>query len=114
MSWQSIPAAQAANMLSNPDRFAEIALFDSRDMQSFQKGHIPGADQLSEYKLDQVLRSLPRNIPVMIYCYHGNASKTFAQMFEDFRYREVYSVEGGYEALAPLMQPLPERMAHAA
>lgn len=114
MTWQTIAAAQAAEMLSNPERFAEIALFDTRDMHSYQCGHLPGADQLSEYKLEQVLRSLPRNIPVMIYCYHGNASKVFAQMFDDFRYKEVYSVDGGYEALAPLVQALPEKLAHAA
>lgn len=114
MSWQTIAAAQAAEMLSNPERFAEIALFDTRDLHTYQRGHIPGADQLSEFKLEQILRSLPRNIPVMIYCYHGHASKVFAQMFDDFRYKEVYSVEGGYEALAPLVKALPETLAHAA
>jgi len=114
MSWQTIAAAQAAEMLSNPERFAEIALFDTRDLNTYQRGHLPGADQLSEFKLEQILRSLPRNIPVMIYCYHGHASKVFAQMFDDFRYKEVYSVEGGYEALAPLVKALPETLAHAA
>jgi hypothetical protein len=37
----------------------------------------------------------------MIYCYHGNASQVYASMFSDFNFREVYSVDGGYEVLAP-------------
>lgn len=45
-------------------------------------------------------RPLPKDAPVVIYCYHGNASKTYAQMFTGFRYSQVFSVDGGYEPLA--------------
>ena len=37
---------------------------------------------------------------MLIYCYKGNASKTYAQMFCDFRFRNVFSVDGGYQPLA--------------
>ena len=43
----------------------------------------------------------------MIYCYHGNASQVYASMFADFQYNEVYSVDGGYEALVPVFSELP-------
>jgi len=85
-----------------------LALFDSRDAASYAKSHIKGTDHLTEQGFGAVVASLPKNIPVMIYCYHGNASQVYASMFSDFKFSEVYSVDGGYEALAPA---LPERPA---
>jgi rhodanese-related sulfurtransferase len=84
-----------------------LALFDVRDAQSFARGHIKGADPLSERDFGGTVQSLPKHTPVMIYCYHGNASQVYAGMFADFRYREVYSVDGGYEALAPQLTETP-------
>jgi len=51
------------------------------------------------------MKRLPKDAPVVIYCYHGNASKVFAQMFVDFRYSKVFSVDGGYEPLAAALAP---------
>ena len=75
-------------------------VFDVRDMASYQKAHVEGAAHLSEDRLVAWMKRLPKDAPVVIYCYHGNASKVFAQMFIDFRYSKVFSVDGGYEALA--------------
>lgn len=85
-----------------------LALFDTRDERSYLQGHIKGADRLTEHDFGDVVATLPKNIPIMIYCYHGNASQTYASMFADFRFSQVYSVDGGYEALAPV---LPDRAA---
>jgi len=35
---------------------------------------------------------------VLLYCYHGNASQTYGQMFADFGFAEVYSLDGGFAA----------------
>ncbi len=40
----------------------------------------------------------PKDRPVLIYCYHGNASQVRAQTFADFRFKKVYSLDGGYES----------------
>ena len=77
-----------------------VTVFDVRDVASYQRGHLDGAAHLSEDRVMPWMRRLDRDAPVLIYCYHGNASKTYAQMFVDFRYRRVFSVDGGYEALA--------------
>jgi len=74
-------------------------VFDVRDMANYQKAHLDGAAHLSEDRLLAWMKRLPKEAPVVIYCYHGNASKVFAQMFIDFRYSQVFSVDGGYEAL---------------
>ena len=75
-------------------------IFDVRDMASYQEAHVDGAAHLSEDRLLAWMKRLPKDAPVLIYCYHGNASKVFAQMFVDFRYSNVFSVDGGYEPLA--------------
>lgn len=79
---------------------AAVTVFDVRDPASYQRSHLDGAAHLSEDRLLPWMRRLAKEAPVLIYCYHGNASKTYAQMFVDFRYRRVFSVDGGYEALA--------------
>ncbi len=75
-------------------------VFDVRDMASYQKAHVDGAAYLSEDRLLAWMKRLPKEAPLVIYCYHGNASKTFAQMFVDFRYSSMFSVDSGYEPLA--------------
>lgn len=75
-------------------------VFDVRDMASYQAGHVDGAAHLSEDRFMGWMRRLPKDAPVVIYCYKGNASKIYAQMFVDFRYSNVFSVDGGYEPLA--------------
>lgn len=96
-TFRCVSAREAiALMRAEPPPF----VFDVRDMASYQKGHVDGAAHLSEDRLPAWMKRLPKNAPVIIYCYHGNASKVFAQMFIDFRYSNVVSVDGGYEALA--------------
>ncbi|MEN3111932.1 ankyrin repeat domain-containing protein [Uliginosibacterium paludis] len=108
-SFIRIPAPRAAAMLREHRRgeSAELALFDSRDRTSFDRGHIEGARFLSDANFGEIISTLPRSTPVLIYCFRGNASQTWAGMFADFRFGEVYSVDGGYDALAAALT-LPE------
>lgn len=101
------PNAAAEQIRRSRAGLGPLALFDSRDTASYNKSHIKGADHLNEAGFGQAIFSLPKNVPVMIYCYHGNASQVYAEMFADFRFQEVYSVDGGYEALAPVLPDPP-------
>jgi thiosulfate sulfurtransferase len=104
ISFRCLPATEAANLIRNEPT---ATVFDVRDMASYQKAHVDGAAHLSEDRLLAWMRRLPKDVPVVVYCYQGNASKTFAQMFIDFRYSSVFSVDGGYEALvAALATPV--------
>ena len=96
-TFHCLSASAAAELIRNEPT---AAVFDVRDMASYQKAHVEGAAHLSEDRLLAWMKRLPKETPVVIYCYHGNASKTFAQMFIDFRYTRVFSVDGGYEPLA--------------
>jgi rhodanese-related sulfurtransferase len=83
----------ACTLLSHPD----ILILDVRDPASFQRAHIAAAVNVSPENVFPVLQSAPKNRPVLIYCYHGNSSQTYAQLFADYGFTEVYSLDGGYE-----------------
>ncbi|HEY3327551.1 MAG TPA: ankyrin repeat domain-containing protein [Novimethylophilus sp.] len=107
-AFQRISPAQAADLIRRSRAGIQpLALFDTRDERSYRHGHLTGADRLTEQGFGDMVAILPKNIPVMIYCYHGNASQVYAGMFADFRFSEVYSVDGGYEALAPALPDPP-------
>lgn len=92
--YQCIDIASAEVLLARSD----LLLLDARDAGSFEQSHIDGAQHLSSANLSAVLSDTARARPVLIYCYHGNASREYAQIFSDFAFSEVYSLDGGYEA----------------
>jgi len=71
---------------------------DVRDPNSFRQAHISGAQPVSMANISTVLSGTPKDRPILIYCYHGHASREYAQVFSDFGFKEVYSLDGGYEA----------------
>ncbi len=75
-----------------------VTLLDARDAASFERSHLPDAQRLDGRNHEQLLVSAPRHVPVVIYCYHGNASQTYARMFADFGFHEVHDLIGGFEA----------------
>ena len=76
-----------------------LAVFDVRDQKSFVASRVDGAQALTEAGFAAVIAQLPKTTPIVVYCYQGHASQTFARMFSDFGFAEVYSVDGGFEAL---------------
>lgn len=60
--------------------------------------HINGARHLSVRNLSEVTSRTAKDTPILICCYHGHASREYAQIFSDFGFTEVYSLDGGYEA----------------
>jgi rhodanese-related sulfurtransferase len=89
-------------------------LLDARDAASFERDGWPGALRLSGENQDQLLLRTPRTRPVLIYCYHGNASQTWAQMFADFGFTEVSDLIGGQVAwVAAQSAPAPAAPAPA-
>ncbi|CAM3354137.1 ankyrin repeat domain-containing protein [Polaromonas hydrogenivorans] len=73
-------------------------LLDARDADSHARNGWPGAVFLGRHNQDQLLLRTERRQPVLIYCYHGNASQTWAQMFADFGFTDVCDLVGGHAA----------------
>jgi rhodanese-related sulfurtransferase len=76
----------------------DLAVLDVRDAGSFDQSHIDGAQHVTSANLSAVLGATAKTRTILIYCYHGNASREYAQIFSDFGFPEVYSLDGGYEA----------------
>ncbi len=79
-------------------RREEALVLDVRDAGSFGRAHIDGAQHVSQANVSGVLNGSSKSRPVVIYCYHGNSSRQYAQIFSDFGFAEVYSLDGGFEA----------------
>jgi thiosulfate/3-mercaptopyruvate sulfurtransferase len=75
-----------------------VLVLDVRDPKSYARAHINGAQHLSVSNLSEVTSQTAKNIPILIYCYHGHASREYAQIFSDFGFSEVFSLDGGHEA----------------
>lgn len=73
-------------------------LLDVRDANSYAAGHVAGARNMAFANLGDIIGTTPKSQPVLIYCYHGNASQEFAQALSDFGFSDVTSLDGGYEA----------------
>jgi thiosulfate/3-mercaptopyruvate sulfurtransferase len=76
----------------------QLLILDCRDHNAFEQAHIPGARNISISNLAAIIDATPKDQPILIYCYHGFASQEYAQIFTDFRFQEVYSLDGGFEA----------------
>lgn len=92
--FQRIDVDHAAELLQRDD----VLRFDVRDPASFDTAHLPGARHLTQRNLSEIIAGTTKRTPILIYCYHGNASQEYAQTFSDFGFAEVYSLDGGYEA----------------
>ncbi len=95
MNAKRITVEQAQALLAGEDN---VMLLDMRDVQAYCQGHDPRALHLSDPTLRGLLKNLPRDMQLIISCYHGNASQKMVSLFADFGFTACYSLDGGYEA----------------
>jgi rhodanese-related sulfurtransferase len=79
-------------------QYPTALVLDARDAGSYARDGWPGSVRLSRDNQDQLLLGTDRRRPVLIYCYHGHASQTWAQMFADFGFTNVCDLVGGHTA----------------
>lgn len=78
--------------------YENVLLLDCRDANSYCKHHHASAVHLSDVNLRDLIKKTPKNVHIIIYCYHGNSSQDFAKLFADFGFEHCYSVDGGFDA----------------
>ncbi len=93
MPYQCISISEATEILQSET----ATLLDIRDANSFQAGHITDANHVSNENVEEIVNSLDKEKPVIVYCYHGNSSKGAADYFDNLGFKKAYSVDGGYE-----------------
>jgi len=72
-------------------------IIDIRDLKSFNEGHIDGAIHLMSENINNFIISTNKKMNIIIYCYHGNSSKNVAKYLFDEGFRNIFSLDGGYE-----------------
>ena len=92
--FQRISVQQAKQLMS--EKLSVIV--DVRDVNSYRAGSLPDAQHVNLSSFPRFRKTTDRALPILIYCYHGNASQDMAQLFVDFGFAEVYSMDGGFDA----------------
>lgn len=92
--FQEISVAAARRLI----RDRSPVILDVRDAAAFRDARIPNALHVSLSTLKAQAGQLARENPLLVYCYRGHLSRDFAELFSDFGFREVYSLEGGFHA----------------
>ena len=72
-------------------------ILDVRDATAFRDARIPNAIHVSLSTLKSQIRQMGRDHPLLVYCYRGHLSRDFAELFSEFGFREVYSLDGGFQ-----------------
>lgn len=73
-------------------------VIDMRDTNSYMQARIRGAVPADDSTIRRIMRNRER--PVLVYCYHGISSRDFAGMLTGMGVQEVYSLAGGWQAVA--------------
>jgi rhodanese-related sulfurtransferase len=77
----------------------DALVLDAREARHHATSHLAGCTLLGRHNQDALLMARPKSRPVLIYCYHGNASQTWANMFGDFGFSDVADLIGGWAAI---------------
>jgi rhodanese-related sulfurtransferase len=75
-------------------------LIDVRTPREFSNGFIQGAKNI-DYNGDSFekqIKKLDKNKPVLVYCAAGGRSENAAELLNEWGFKEVYDLEGGYNA----------------
>lgn len=75
----------------------EVLLADIRDPQSYAAGHMPNAKNINNQNAAEFIQESDKDKPLVVVCYHGNSSQPAAQYFAANGFKEVYSMDGGFE-----------------
>jgi thiosulfate/3-mercaptopyruvate sulfurtransferase len=93
-SYNRIGHPQADALLQRSD----VQVLDVRDAESYLKGYIEGAQNISTRNLGDFINGTNKDAPVLVYCYHGNSSQEYAKILVQSGFSDVSSLDGGYEA----------------
>ena len=74
---------------------ADVFLLDTRTPDEFEKGHVPGAVNISIENLRERLSELPRNREIWTYCLVGKRSYFAAKLLANTGFN-VRTISGGY------------------
>jgi thiosulfate sulfurtransferase len=90
-------SAQKAHEIMGTDNKA-VTIVDLRDANSFAQGHIARAQFVNDENINVFLQEADKEKPLICYCYRGISSQQAAMFFADQGFKQVYSIDGGWES----------------
>jgi thiosulfate sulfurtransferase len=75
----------------------KATIVDVRNPNDYHLNHIPHAHSVSDGNIEDFLKKTDKNNALVCYCYHGISSQSAASYFLTKGFKEVYSVNGGFE-----------------
>ncbi len=94
--YEHLTPAQAMALIVLP----RVKVIDLRDPTAFEQGHLPHAINVGGNEIETIVAGTQRDRPVFFYCYHGNMSQDFSQLFTHFGFKHVSHLAGGFAAWA--------------
>lgn len=73
-------------------------LLDVREPWEYQAGHVPGAQLIPLGELEQRVKEVPRDRPILAICHSGQRSLAAAGYLQQLGYASVSNVDGGTAA----------------
>ena len=92
MSFQCISVDEAKKIIDENN----LTIIDIRDYNSFSQGHIDNAIHVENLDIDSFVNKKNKSEAILIYCYHGNSSKSAANFFVQHGFEKVLSMDEGY------------------
>lgn len=83
-------------------------IIDIRDEMTFQAGRMKSATRIDNQNIGQFIAQADQEAPLIVCCYHGNSSQGAAQYFTEQGFKDVYSLDGGFEQWKVLFPELCE------
>ncbi|PXF64255.1 thiosulfate sulfurtransferase GlpE [Kangiella spongicola] len=72
-------------------------VIDIRDPQAFAAGHMPNAVNINNQNAADYIENTDKEMPLIVVCYHGHSSQPAARYFAAQGFKDVYSMDGGFE-----------------
>lgn len=92
-AFKHLTVKEAKDLIAKDD----ANIVDIRKPQAFEEGHIQHAKLINDSNIEIFLQEADKNKPLICYCYHGISSQNAAEFFIAQGFKDVYSLDGGYE-----------------
>lgn len=97
--YKTISTEEAKSLIVENQGNINFVILDIRTPEEFAEGHIDGAQNVDFYdSFEPEITKLDKNRTYLIYCRSGNRSNTANDIFKQLGFKEVYELDGGYNA----------------
>ena len=95
--FEKISAIKAKDLIAQSGD--SLKIIDIRTSEEFLSGNIEKSTNIDFYgSFEEQISKLDRSSKYLIYCRSGNRSGQAIKIFEKLNFKEVYDLEGGYNA----------------